>query len=114
MDSFNLKAASSYLNNLLLARGLLRNGKSIQFARPSKGEGGTEATMAQVINIVHDMILRRDVRRLRDYHIFNKLMYLSSANKSNVMLLQKLLGFCALRQHAIHKLLIDWRRAMKT
>ena len=61
MDAFNLKTASVYLNNLLLARGLLRNGKSIEFARPSKGEGGSEATMAQIINVVHDMILRRDV-----------------------------------------------------
>jgi hypothetical protein len=63
MDAFNLKTASTYLNNLLLARGLLRNGKSIEFARPSKGEGGSEATMAQIINLVHDMILRRDVWR---------------------------------------------------
>jgi hypothetical protein len=62
MDSLNLKAASAYINNLLLARGLLRNGKSVEFARPSKGEGGTEATMAQIINLVHDMIIRRDVR----------------------------------------------------
>lgn len=61
MDSANLKAASSYLNNLLLARGLLRNGKPIEFARPSKGEGGTDATMAQIINLVHDLVLRRDV-----------------------------------------------------
>lgn len=65
MDSQNLKAASAYINNLLLARGLLRNGKSVEFARPSKGDGGTEATMAQVINLVHDMILRRDVIALR-------------------------------------------------
>ena len=61
MDPANLKTASAYINNLLLARGLLRNGKPIQFARPHKGEGGTEATMAQVINVVHDLILRRDV-----------------------------------------------------
>jgi hypothetical protein len=61
MDAFNLKTASVYLNNLLLARGLLRNGKSIEFARPKNGEGGSEATMAQIINLVHDMILRRDV-----------------------------------------------------
>jgi hypothetical protein len=61
MDSANLKTASAYINNLLLARGLLRNGKPIQFARPHKADGGTEATMAQIINLVHDMILRRDV-----------------------------------------------------
>jgi hypothetical protein len=61
MDSVNLKAASSYLNNLLLARGLLRNGKPIEFARPNKAEGGTEATMAEIINLVHNMVLRKDV-----------------------------------------------------
>ena len=61
MDSFNLKTASTYVNNLLLARGLLRNGIHIEFARPSKGEGGAEATMANIINLVHDLILRRDV-----------------------------------------------------
>jgi len=62
MDSSNLKTASTYLNNLLLARGLLRNGVPIEFAHPSKGEGGKEATMASIINLVHDLILRRDVR----------------------------------------------------
>lgn len=62
MDHHSLKTASKYVNNLLLARGLLRNGTQIEFAKPSKGEGGTEATMAQIINVVHDLILRRDVR----------------------------------------------------
>lgn len=61
MDPHSLRGASTYLNNLLLARGLLRNGKPIEFAHPSKGEGGKEATMAQIINLVHDLILRRDV-----------------------------------------------------
>lgn len=64
MDAFNLKTASTYINNLLLARGLLRDGKAIEFARPSKAEGGKEVTMAQIINLVHDLILRRDVRAL--------------------------------------------------
>ncbi|OCK86526.1 uncharacterized protein K441DRAFT_701859 [Cenococcum geophilum 1.58] len=60
MDSFNTKTASVYINNLLLARGLLRDGKPIEFARPSKADGGKEATMAQIINLVHDLILKRD------------------------------------------------------
>lgn len=60
MDT-NLKTAATYVNNLLLARGLLRNGKPIEFAHPSRGEGGKEATMAQIINLIHDLILRRDV-----------------------------------------------------
>ena len=59
--TFNLKTASEYINNLLLARGLLRDGKKIQFAHPSRGEGGKEVTMAQIINLVHDLVLRRDV-----------------------------------------------------
>ncbi|KAK7186346.1 nima interactive protein [Paraphaeosphaeria sporulosa] len=58
--TFNLKTASEYINNLLLARGLLRDGKKIQFAHPSRGEGGKEVTMAQIINLVHDLILKRD------------------------------------------------------
>lgn len=62
MDSTNLKTASSYLNNLLLARGLLRDGNVIPFHRPSKASGGADATLAQIINLVHDLILRRDVR----------------------------------------------------
>ncbi|KAF1954533.1 hypothetical protein CC80DRAFT_493682 [Byssothecium circinans] len=60
MESYNLKTASTYINNLLLARGLLRDGKPIQFAHPSRGEGGKEVTMAQIINLVHDLILKRD------------------------------------------------------
>jgi hypothetical protein len=65
MEAYNLKTASTYINNLLLARGLLRDGKSIEFAHPSRAEGGKEATMAQVINLVHDLLLKRDVRPAR-------------------------------------------------
>ncbi|KAF2853372.1 hypothetical protein T440DRAFT_465773 [Plenodomus tracheiphilus IPT5] len=60
MEAYNLKTASAYINNLLLARGLLRNGTPIEFAHPSRGEGGKEVTMAQIINLVHDLILKRD------------------------------------------------------
>ena len=60
MDSGSLHNASSYLNNLLLARGLLRNGKSIDFAGAKKGSAGTEHTMAEIINLVHDLVIRRD------------------------------------------------------
>lgn len=61
MESQNLEAASKYINNLLLARGLLKNGKPIDFAQTDDGDG-TEATMAKVINLVNDLVLRRDVR----------------------------------------------------
>ncbi|KAJ5935743.1 hypothetical protein N7466_005290 [Penicillium verhagenii] len=60
MDAHNLQAASTYVNNILLARGLLNNGASIDFAHPENEEGGTEATMARIINLVNDLVLRRD------------------------------------------------------
>ena len=61
MESRNLQTASTYINNLLLSRGLLRNGLPIEFADPAKTEGGVDATMSKVLNLVHDLILRRDV-----------------------------------------------------
>lgn len=54
MDHESLRTASTYLNNLLLSRGLLRNGDPIDFVKPSKD------SRAQIINLVHDMILRED------------------------------------------------------
>ncbi|PNS17306.1 hypothetical protein CAC42_6989 [Sphaceloma murrayae] len=54
MESETLVTASTYVNNLLLARGLLRNGKSVDFAKP------TRETRAQIINLVHDLLLKRD------------------------------------------------------
>ncbi|KAL9092557.1 MAG: hypothetical protein Q9165_004361 [Trypethelium subeluteriae] len=61
MDPTSLKTASTYINNLLLARGLLRDGEPIPFehARTHKGKDG-DATMAKIVNLVHDLILRRD------------------------------------------------------
>lgn len=61
METQNLQAASTYVNNILLARGLLKSGQPIDFARPDSDEGGTEATMAKIINLVNDLVLRRDV-----------------------------------------------------
>lgn len=67
MDHSNLKTASTYVNNLLLARGLLRNGKPVDFARlaashAKKPDSSNNATItAQVINLVHDLVLRKDV-----------------------------------------------------
>jgi hypothetical protein len=60
-SSLNLKPASAYVNNLLLARGLLRNGAPINFARPHKDVEGVEGTMAKTINLIHDLILVREV-----------------------------------------------------
>ncbi len=61
MNAQSRHTASAYINNLLLSRGLLRNGVPIDFAKPEKAEGGVEATMGSIMNLVHDLILRRDV-----------------------------------------------------
>lgn len=58
MASSSLSSASAYLNNLLLARGLLQDGRSINFAHPA--DDNLDATMSRVINLVHDLVLRRD------------------------------------------------------
>jgi hypothetical protein len=60
MESDNLRTASAYINNLLLSRGLLRNGQAIDFARPDKDDGGLESTMGRIMSVVNDLILRRD------------------------------------------------------
>lgn len=60
MDASNRRTASAYINNLLLSRGLLRNGAPIEFATPGNADGGLDATMGQVMNLVHDLVLRRD------------------------------------------------------
>ncbi|KAJ5761424.1 hypothetical protein N7533_003463 [Penicillium manginii] len=60
MEAHNLQAASTYVNNILLARGLLKSGSPIDFAEPDNEEGGTAATMARIINLVNDLVLRRD------------------------------------------------------
>jgi hypothetical protein len=61
MESDSLKTASAYINNQLLSRGLLRDGQTIDFARPKDGNGGTSGTMARVMSVINDLILRRDV-----------------------------------------------------
>ncbi|KAF2470911.1 uncharacterized protein BDR25DRAFT_314091 [Lindgomyces ingoldianus] len=90
MDSFNLRTASTYINNLLLARGLLRDGKPIEFARPSKGEGGKEVTMAQIINLVHDLILKRDRDQEHRESIAATLRALRTESSRQTVTLEKL------------------------
>lgn len=63
MDHDSLRTASTYLNNLLLARGLLRNSAPIDFVKPSK------ESRAQIINLVHDLILREDRDREQREHV---------------------------------------------
>lgn len=74
MDPQSRNTASAYINNLLLSRGLLRNGTPITFANPEKTEGGVDATMSQVMNLVHDLILRRDVSDLLYRHLHSHVL----------------------------------------
>ncbi|RAK99363.1 uncharacterized protein BO80DRAFT_410638 [Aspergillus ibericus CBS 121593] len=60
MEPQNLEAASTYINNVLLARGLLKGGRPIEFANPEDEDGGSAATMGRIINLVNDLVLRRD------------------------------------------------------
>ncbi|KAI9887349.1 MAG: hypothetical protein M1823_000865 [Watsoniomyces obsoletus] len=83
MAPANLEKASKYINNLLLSRGLLRDGQPINFflsTSPStpnndstkskstetqdhekqKQNGNETASAARIINLIHDLILRRD------------------------------------------------------
>lgn len=55
MDAGDLKSASSYINNQLASRGLLR-GLPIDFSRPSHDPENP----ARIINLVHELIQRRD------------------------------------------------------
>ena len=81
MESKSLQTASSYINNLLLSRGLLQNGHPIDFAGPAKTVEGADATMAQIMNLVHNLILRRDVGPIRNFQLrpINRVLTLSSA-----------------------------------
>ena len=61
MGQHDLQAASSYINNSLISRGLLRKGEEIEWARPKSHPGGTEATMVKIIRLVNDLIVSKDV-----------------------------------------------------
>lgn len=68
MDRSTLETASTYVNNLLLARGLLRDGKLVNFPQlaasndkvKDEQDSRSQITVG-VINLVHDLVLRRDV-----------------------------------------------------
>lgn len=61
IDSENLRTASLYINNQLLCRGLLRDGRTIDFADPGYNEHDLADTMGRIMGVVNDLILRRDV-----------------------------------------------------
>ncbi|KAI5860768.1 Afadin and alpha-actinin-binding-domain-containing protein [Durotheca rogersii] len=56
----NLRTASLYINNQLLSRGLLRDGRNIDFADPANSDGGLQTTMGKAMSVINDLILRRD------------------------------------------------------
>lgn len=62
IDSDNLRTASLYINNQLLSRGLLRDGRTIDFDRPYSDDYELSDTMGRIMSVVNDLILRRDVR----------------------------------------------------
>jgi hypothetical protein len=56
MDPRDLKSASNYVNSQLASRGLVR-GDPIDFAQPAKDPKNP----ARIINLVHELVQRRDV-----------------------------------------------------
>ncbi|ROW13388.1 hypothetical protein VPNG_05432 [Cytospora leucostoma] len=60
IDFDNLRTASLYINNQLLSRGLLRDGRGIDFADPGDSDYELADTMGRIIGVVNDLILRRD------------------------------------------------------
>lgn len=61
IDLDNLRTASLYINNQLLSRGLIDDGQAIRFDRPGDSDGALADTMGQIMSVVNDLILRRDV-----------------------------------------------------
>lgn len=62
IDAENLWTASQYINNQLLSRGLLRDGRDIDFTGLGEDEYSTAETASRIISILNDLIVRRDVR----------------------------------------------------
>ena len=88
MASSSLSSASKYLNNLLLARGLLQDGKSINFAKPVEN-GDSDATMSRIINLVHELVLRRDREAEQREHLVSSLRSVRAEEGQRVLDLQR-------------------------
>ncbi|EMC98686.1 hypothetical protein BAUCODRAFT_64383, partial [Baudoinia panamericana UAMH 10762] len=96
MDHESLRTASTYLNNLLLARGLLRNSETIDFVKPSK------ESRAQIINLVHDLILREDRNKEQREHVANTVRALRTEDARKTTEIEKLKEKCeALARDAV-------------
>ncbi|KAL1979412.1 hypothetical protein VTN96DRAFT_6055 [Rasamsonia emersonii] len=89
MEAHNLQTASTYINNLLLARGLLKNGKAIDFARPENG-GGIDATMAKIINLINDLVIRRDREAEHRENLANTIQSLRATESQQALEIERL------------------------
>lgn len=86
MDHESLRTASTYLNNLLLARGLLRNGDPIDFVKPSK------ESRASIINLVHDLIVREDGEKESREHVATSIRQLRAEDARKAREIERLQG----------------------
>ena len=88
MASASLLSASTYLNNLLLARGLLQDGRPINFAQTIE-HSDTDPTMSRVINLVHDLVLRRDREAEQRENLVSNIRSLRGEESQRVLDLQR-------------------------
>lgn len=95
MSTSALDGASKYLNNLLLARGFLQDGKPINFVQLAKNNDDTKdfdgnATTANIINLIHDLILRRDRDAEQKEALSTTIRTLRSEESQRILDLQRL------------------------
>ncbi|KAI9043543.1 uncharacterized protein KD926_003313 [Aspergillus affinis] len=90
MEPHNLEAASTYINNVLLARGLLKSGSPIDFAQPDNDEGGVATTMGKIINLVNDLVLRRDREAEHRENLANTIRTLRAEDAQKTLDIEKL------------------------
>lgn len=84
MDHESLRTASTYLNNLLLSRALLRNSQPLDFVKPTK------ESRASIINLVHDLILREDRAQSQRESTATTIRNLQAENARQLGLIERL------------------------
>ncbi|KAF8458023.1 Afadin and alpha-actinin-binding-domain-containing protein [Terfezia claveryi] len=72
----DLSSASTYLNNLLAKAGLLKGGTAVNFHNPSSDDGST----TRIINLVHDLVTRREKEEEQLESLANTIRTLRSDN----------------------------------
>ena len=88
MDGHSLGTASQYLNNLLLARGLLKSGKPLPFADPAASKRGLVDAQGRTINLIHDLVLRRDRDAEKNENLASNVRSLKLDNDQKILELQ--------------------------